>query len=121
MLYFMMTDDEILSFYGKLKKILADQPYKIIYLDVEDISGTIDVIRKERSDDDGNELWFPMMIKYLEESPGGRKYALTGRNGLFVHLERRRDLERRMIDEVFKEKAVIVKAKEYELGDVLRQ
>ncbi|MDE6387253.1 MAG: deoxynucleoside kinase [Lachnospiraceae bacterium] len=119
MLYFMMTDDEILSFYSKLEKILSDQPFKIIYLDVEDISGAIDVIRKERADDDGNELWFPMMIKYLEESPGGRKHVLTGLEGLLAHLEQRRDLERRIIGEVFKEKAVMLRAKDYELGDIL--
>lgn len=119
MLYFMMTDDEIISFYSKVEKILADQPYKIIYLDVEDISGAIDVVRKERSDDDGNELWFPMLIRYLEESPYGKRYGLTGLNGLLAHLEQRRDLERRIIGEVFKEKAVMVKAKDYELKDIL--
>lgn len=119
MLYFMMTDEEILSFYAKLCQVLADRPYRIIYLDVEDIAGAIEVIRKERSDDDGNELWFPMMIKYLEDSPCGRKYGLKGLSGLVAHLEQRRNLERRIASEIFKEKAVVVKAKEYELGNIL--
>lgn len=118
MLYFMMTDDEILDFYRRLKDVLADKPYKIIYLDVEDIPAGIDVIRKERSDDKGNELWFPMMVRYLEESPCGKAHRLTGLEGLLGHLEKRRALERRLVDEVFAERAVVVKAKAYEIGDI---
>ena len=119
MLYLMMTDDEILDFYRKLKIILADKPYKIIYLDVEDISGGIDIIRKERSDDKGNELWFPLMIKYVEESPYGKEHTLIGLEGLLMHLERRKALEHRIIDEVFKSNTVVVKAKNYVLNEIL--
>ncbi|MDE7257991.1 MAG: hypothetical protein K2N77_01935, partial [Lachnospiraceae bacterium] len=90
-----------------------------IYLDVEDISGGIDVIRKERSDDQGNELWFPLMIRYLEESPCGKARALTGLEGLLVHLEHRRNLERRIIDEIFRENVIVVRAKDYRWEDVV--
>ena len=38
---------------------------------------------------------------------------------LVMHLEQRRNLERRIAGEIFKEKAVVVKAKEYELSDVM--
>lgn len=118
MLYLMMTDEEILNFYKRLKCVLADKPYRLVYLDVDDISGTIDIIRKERSDDKGNELWFPLMIRYLEESPYGKEQKLTGLEGLLMHLERRRTLERRIIDEVFKEDAIVVKSKNYTLNDI---
>ena len=111
MLYFMMTDAEILDFYRRLKNVLTDKPYKIIYLDVDDIPAAIDIIRKERSDDNGNELWFPLMIAYIEESPYGKEHALTGLEGLLGHLERRKALEHRIMEEVFKEEAVVVKAK----------
>ena len=57
MLYFMMSDDEILAFYERLHGILSGKPYRILYLDVEDIEAAIGVIKKERSDDNGNELW----------------------------------------------------------------
>ena len=43
---------------------------------MDDISKEIDIIRKECSDDMGNELWFPMMIRYVEESPYGQKHSL---------------------------------------------
>lgn len=118
MLYLMMTDDEILNFYRRLKGVLGDKPYRIIYLDVDDIPGTIDVIRKERSDEKGNELWFPLMIRYLEASPYGKEHMLTGFEGLLTHLERRKALEHRIIDKIFKENTVILKAKNYTLNDI---
>ncbi len=118
MLYLMMNNDEVMDFYRRLKKILDDKPYKIIYLDVEDVEGAIDVIRKERSDDWGNELWFPMMVRYLEESPFGKAYELTGLEGLLRYLENRKALEHRVIEEVFGENAVVVKAKGYEWEEV---
>lgn len=118
MLYFMLTDEEILDFYRRLKNVLAGKPYRIIYLDVEDIRGAIDVIRKERSDDNGNELWFPLMLRYLEESPLGKGHMLTGLEGLIAHLERRKALELRIIGEIFKEESVVIKAKKYTMEDV---
>lgn len=117
-LYLLMTDEEILNFYRRLKSILVDKPYKILYLDVDDIAGGIDVIRKERSDDKGNELWFPLMLKYLEESPYGKAHALTGAEGLLSHLEHRKALEHQVIEDIFKENTMIVKAKDYVFDDI---
>lgn len=121
MLYLMMADDEILDFYKKLKAILADKPYKIIYLDMDDISKEIDIIRKERSDDKGNELWFPLMTRYVEESPYGKEHSLIGLEGLLRHLERRRTIEHRIIDEIFKERTVVVKAKNYVFDEIMEE
>lgn len=121
MLYLMMSDEEILDFYRRLKKVLADKPYRIVYLDVEDIPAAIDIIRKERSDDAGNELWFPMMVWYLEESPYGKAHGLTGLEGLLGHLEKRKALEHRIMGEVFRENAVVVRAKGYEIGEILKR
>ena len=76
------------------------------------------MIRKERSDDAGNELWFPMMLRYLEESPHGKACGLSGLAGLVEHLEHRRNLERRIIDEIFRERTVRLRAKEYRFDEV---
>lgn len=119
MLYLMMTDDEILRFYQKLERVLADKPYQIVYLDAADISGTIEVIKKERSDDQGNELWFPLMIRYLEESPYGKQHALRGMEGLVRHLERRKALEHFLMNEVFQGNVTIVQSKNYDIDDIL--
>lgn len=47
MLYLQMQDDEILAFYRKVHEILQNNPYKILYLDVEDIEGSLEVIKKK--------------------------------------------------------------------------
>ena len=117
-LYLGMKNEEILDFYRRLEKILHGRPYRILYLDVEDIAGAIGVIRKERSDDAGNELWFPMMLRYLEESPHGKACGLSGLAGLVAHLEHRRNLERRIIDEIFREQTVRLRAKAYRFDEV---
>lgn len=119
MLYLMMTEEEIIDFYRKLYDILAEKPFKILYLEMEDIPKEIDIIRKERSDDKGNELWFPMMIRYMEESPYGKRYGLAGLKGLLTHLERRKALEHRIVNEIFKENTIVIQAKSYILNDVL--
>lgn len=113
MLYLMLSDEEIFAFYRRLKEILVDKQYKIIYLDVEDIRDAINIIRKERSDERGNELWFPLMMQYLESSPYSKVHHLTNFNGLIAHLERRKALERWILEELFRENSVILRAKKY--------
>lgn len=46
-LYLQMPEDEILAFYRKVHEILQNKPYKILYLDVEDIEGSLEVIKKK--------------------------------------------------------------------------
>lgn len=100
-LFLEMTDDEIMKFYHNVKLMLAGKQYEIVYLDVDDIRAAEEIIRKERSDDSGNELWYPLMISYLEESPYGKRHSLKGMDGLTKHLEHRRNLEKRILAEVF--------------------
>lgn len=118
MLYLQMTEDEILDFYRRLKNVLADKLFRIIYLDVEDIEEVVAVIRRERSDKEGKELWFPLMLRYLEESPYGREHRLAGLTSLLDHLAKRRALEHRIMKEVFPKNAVILKAKNY--GEIVQ-
>ena len=108
-----MSDEEIIGFYRRLKNVLVNKPYKIIYLDMDDIADGIRIIRKERSDEKGNEFWFPLMLNYLEESPYGKAHALAGEEGLLMHLEHRKSLEHRIIEEIFRENTITLKAKNY--------
>ena len=116
LLYLCMTEEEIMSFYRKLKQVLENKEFQILYLDVEDIQNAIEIIRKERSDENGNELWFPLMIRYIEESPYGKEHHLKGMEGLLTHLERRKALEHRIIDEIFSEHTIMLKSKDYDLN-----
>ena len=114
-LFYEMTDDEIVAFFQKLADTIQVENYKILYLEVKWIAGALEIIRKERVDADGNEMWFPLMIGFLEDCPYGRKHGLKGFDGLVAHLEHRKNLELRILREVFPEHAVILKSKEYEL------
>lgn len=118
LLYLCMTEEEILSFYRKVKQVLKNKEFQILYLDVEDIQNAIEIIRKERSDENGNELWFPLMIRYIEESPYGKEHHLKGMEGLLTHLERRKAVEHRIIDEIFSEHTILLKSKDYELPTI---
>lgn len=121
MLYFMTPEDQIVEFYQMLRDVLSDRPFQIIYLDVEDIPGAVDVIRKERVDEQGNELWFQMMTEYLQNSPCGKAHALEGIEGLIWHLEQRKRLEHRIIEEVFKENSVRLKAKSDSVKEFIKK
>lgn len=118
LLYLCMTEEEILSFYIKVKQVLESKEFQILYLDVEDIHNTIEIIRTERSDENGNELWFPLMIRYIEESPYGKEHNLKGMEGLLTHLERRKALEHQIIDEIFSKNTIMLKSKNYELRTI---
>lgn len=115
MLYLELTDEEILGFYKKIAQALSNKDIKILYLNLEDIQAGIEIIKKERSDDAGNELWFPLMIKYLEDAPYSKKHNLKGMEGLISHLERRKALERRIIQEIFDNVTFVLTAKKYDL------
>ena len=107
-LFFEMSDDEIVAFYQRVKDGLQGKSYEIVYLHVNDVRKAEEIIRKERSDDQGNELWFPMMVAYLENSPYGIRKNLKGMDGLVTHLEHRVALELRILQEVFPENHTLV-------------
>ena len=114
-LFYEMTDDEIVAFYKRLADVIRDRDFKILYLEVAWVAGALEIIRRERVDADGNEMWFPLMIGFLENCPHGKRHGLKGFDGLVKHLEHRKALELRILREAFPEHAVILKSKEYNL------
>jgi len=117
-LFFEMTDDEILEFYKELAQVIRVENYRILYLDVPWVAGALEIIRKERVDAEGNEMWFPLMLGFLEDCPYGKKHGLKGFDGLVKHLEHRKALELRILREAFPEHAVILPSKDYDLDSM---
>lgn len=113
-LYQKMTDSQIIDFYREVKKALAGKEYQILYLQTEDIASNIDVIRKERSDDKGNEMWFPLMMGYFDNSPYAKEKGLSGTDALLEHFRHRQELELRICDEVFDDHYMLLRSKDYE-------
>jgi hypothetical protein len=118
-LFYEMDDEEIVAFFLRLKAVLAGRDFRILYLEADDIAGSLQIIRKERVDQNGVEIWFPLMVGFLEESPHGVRHGLKGFEGLVKHLEHRAALEKRILSEVFPEQAVILKSKQYDLNAAL--
>ena len=117
-LFHMLTDDEIVDFYRELYELVDKENFVLFYLHSDDLEETIRVIRKERSDHFGNEMWYNLMIQYLIHSPLGQKEGYSTFEDLIAHLKHRQELELRVIREVIGEHAVLLKSKEWKLEEV---
>ena len=107
------SDDEIMEFYQDIRNMLHGKKYHIIYLKTDDIRGNLEVIRKERSDDKGNELWFPLMMGFFNNSPYAKQNGLMGEASLVNHFRHRQNLELRICEEVFANNYTVVLSKAY--------
>ena len=108
-----MSDDEIMEFYKKVADRLNGKDYEIVYLETDNVCESINAIRRQRSDENGNELWFPMMMEYLEKSPYGIHNNIKGFDGLVEHLKHRQELELRILENVFDGRYQIVKSRSF--------
>ncbi len=111
------SDEEIIDFYEEIRKALQGKAFHIYYLKTDDIASSIGVIRKERTDGEGNERWFPLMLRFFNDSPYAKKHGAFGEEGLLQHLRRRQDLELRICREVFQGQYTILRSKQYGDGD----
>ncbi|MBR5340407.1 MAG: deoxynucleoside kinase [Erysipelotrichaceae bacterium] len=112
-LYRNASDQEIMDFYKELADIVKDKPFRIFYLKTENIAENINVIRKERCDENGNEMWFPLMLKFFDESPFARSRGIYGEEELYKHFSHRQELELYICRELFPDKLTVLKSKEY--------
>lgn len=119
LLYYELPEEAIVQFYENVFEILKDKKFKLLYLKAQDIEETIDIIRKERSDENGNELWFPLMMEYLKQSPYGKANHLHEKKDLIAHFIRRSELEQKIIKNFPKEMVFVIPAKHYELEKIV--
>ena len=107
------SDEEIISFYRLVREALHGKEYRIIYLKADDIRANLDVIRKERSDESGNEIWYPMMLGFFIDCPYAKARGLQGEDDLIDHFRHRQKLELRICEEIFPDKSMILRSKDY--------
>ena len=119
MLYYQMSEQEIVDFYREAYEILQPKGFQMLYLQSGNIRENILQIKKERSDEHGVELWYPLMLRYLQESPYGKIHGFEGLDDMIAHFERRVAIEERIIREVLKEDCMVLKAKEYRMEEIL--
>lgn len=113
------SDEEITDFYRELFDLIDKKNFRVFYLYSENIEEILQVVKKERSDNAGNEMWYPLMMNYLKDSPYGRKHEIQGFDDMVAHFRHRQMLEMRVIKEVLGECAVVLPAKAWELEDIL--
>ena len=113
------SDEEIIDFYRELFKVLDKENFQLFYLYSENIEEILQVVKKERSDNAGNEMWYPLMMNYLKDSPYGKKHGYEGFEDMVAHFRHRQMLEMRVIKEVLGECAIVLPAKEWKLEDIV--
>ena len=107
------SDEEIIDFYAEIRETLQGKDYQIMYLKTEDIPANIDVIRKERSDAHGNELWFPLMLAYFDESPYAKEHDVSGEAAMLEHFAHRQELELKICRDLFDGRYTVLQSKRY--------
>lgn len=120
MLFYCLPEDEILAFYRQAFSILRPKGFGVIYLDSEQVRENLLHIKSERSDEAGNELWFPMMLDFLCGSPYGLAHGYAGFEDAVAHFERRRRLESRILREIVGPDGLILTAKHYDPQEIER-
>ena len=121
LLYYDMTEQEIVAFYEELFVALKDKDFVMVYLQSDAIEENILQIKKERSDGGGNEMWYPLMLRYLNETPYGKKHPFEGVEDMAKHFRRRMEMELKVIEKVIGDQAIVVPAKEYKLEKLIKQ
>lgn len=118
MLFHLLDDDEIVEFYRELYRNVNREPFLLLYLYSDNLEEDIKTIQKERCDDLGNELWYPMMLQFLIHSPYGMKHGCQTFHDMITHFEHRQRLELRIIKEIVRDRAMILPAKEWDITRV---
>ena len=112
----LMEKDISLNVLEKVNK----EKFKLLYLYSDAIEENIQIIRKERSDAQGNEMWYPLMLGFLVESPYGKAHGYQDFEDMISHFQHRQRVEMRVIKEIIGENATILPAKKWDLKEAIR-
>ena len=108
-----------MGFYKKLFGKIKQEDFLLFYLYSDKVEECIKVIKEERCDDQGNEMWFSLMSEYLNDSPLGIRQGYKSFEDMIGHFRHRQMLELRIIKEIVGERGVVLPAKEWKMGEVL--
>lgn len=118
-LFFECDEEAIVAFYRELFAQVEQDKFCMLYLDSERFKENLEQVRKERVDESGQEVWYELMLRYLEESPYGKRHGNIDENCLFAYFCERRRLEKRIIAEVLKDRCIVLEAKRYDLEKLI--
>ncbi len=112
------SDDEIISLYRDIAKVLDGKDFHIVYIKTDNIAENLDIIRSERSDDKGNEVWFNMLCGFFDNSLYAKNNGVSGAEGIISHWKHRQELELRICREVFDGKYTVLRSKSFDDIDI---
>ncbi len=118
-LFYCKTEEEIVDFYREIFEAIKQKNFILLYLYSDDIESNVLKIKKERSDENGVEMWYPLVMRYLNDSPYGKKFAFEDISDMVAHFKRRMDLELRIVKEIMGGHSMILPAKAYDIEDVI--
>ena len=121
MLFYRLSEEEILAFYQEAFSNLEQDKFLMLYLHSENFEENLLQIKKERVDEKGNEIWFEMMLRYLNDSPYGKEHPFREIEDMTAHFGRRLRMEERLIKEVLSGHCIVLEAKKYLLEEVVRE
>ena len=119
-LYRDMSDEEIIDFYREIRKAIGQKAIYIVYLKTEsdDIRKNLETARKDRTDEEGQEVWFQILCDYFNNCPHAMKNDLRDEDGLVSHWKHRQELELRICKEIFPERYTVLPSKRYESVEI---
>ena len=120
-LFHLLSDDEIVAFYQELWEQVDKEKFLLLYLDNENIRENVRIIREERCDEQGNQLWYQLMLEYLKSCPYAQHHELKDFDGMVAHFEHRRNVEKRIIREVLGDHVLVLPAKQYDVEAICAQ
>ncbi len=115
MLFYEMSDEEIIDFYHDIYDILKKKHFKLIYLKTANLKETIEQAKRERVDDMGEEIWFQLVMRYFETSPYGRAHNCSGIEDYVLHLMRRMRIEECIMQRFMGEDVLLLPAKSFDV------
>ena len=121
MLHICPPEEEIFQFYREIFALFEGIPLTLIRLIPQDMAGSIDAICRERVDEQGEEIWYQMMMAYLNGSAYGAQHPFRTREDLLAHFRRRTELERRIIADSFPGKYLEPESRAYDFDAILAE
>lgn len=118
-LFHLVDDDGIMDFYRVLYEQIHKEQFLLLYLYSDNLEENIRAIQKERCDNLGNELWYPMMLSYLGQSPYGVEHGCCTFEDMISHFRHRQRLEMSIIREIIKDNAYILPAREWKMDEIM--
>lgn len=118
-LFHQLSDDEIVKFYHELYTKINERQFLLFYLYSDKLEENIELIKKERCDEHGDEIWYSLILKYVACSPYGKKQGYHTFEDIITHFRHRQQLELRIIKEIIGKRAIIVPAKNWKIEEIL--